>query len=255
MSASFYQNKNGINLAYVHSPAVDKSEGLPAVMFLGGFKSDMDGTKAIFLEEECKRRGQEYLRFDYSGHGTSDGVFTEGTIGSWLGDAVEMLNHIESLEIILVGSSMGGWIALRMLINTPDKFKGVVGIAAAPDFTKEIEAGMTSEQRDMMVKTGILEVPNEYSTEPYVFTQKFLDDGREQSILEPAEPYSINVPLILVQGKLDADVPWDKALQIEEAFDGSNVKVIFVEDGDHRLSHMQDLELIDQQICKISGLS
>lgn len=254
MSASFYKNKSGMNLAYVHSLAVDRSEGLPAVMFLGGFKSDMEGTKALFLEKECKRRGQEFLRFDYSGHGESDGVFTEGTIGSWLGDAVEMLEKMESPEVVLVGSSMGGWIALRMLVNNPDRFKGVVGIAAAPDFTKDIDAGMTPEQRDVLARTGILEVPNEYSTEPYVFTKEFLDDGRDQSILRPSEPYKINVPLVLVQGKLDADVPWKKALQIEEAFDGPDIKVLFVEDGDHRLSHMQDLELIDQQICKISGL-
>ena len=255
MSAFFYQNNSGMNLAYVHSPAADKSEGLPAVMFLGGFKSDMNGTKALFLERECKRRGQEFLRFDYSGHGESDGVFTEGTISSWLGDAVEMLEKIESPEVILVGSSMGGWIALRMLVNNSGRFKGVVGIAAAPDFTKDIDTEMTPEQRDVLARTGILEVPSEYSAEPYVFTKKFLDDGRDQSILQPSEPYKINVPLILVQGKLDADVPWKKALQIEEAFDGSDVEVIFVEGGDHRLSNIQDLELIDQQICKISGLS
>jgi len=253
MAISYYNSPSGTKLAYVHTLPLKEGERLPAVVFLGGFKSDMAGTKAIYLEEHCKGRGQEFLRFDYSGHGKSSGDFSKGTIGSWKQDAMDIISHVlKDRDIILVGSSMGGWIALRLLIENPSHICAVVGIAAAPDFTKDIENMMSKEDHEMMERLGRLEIPNDYSDEPYIFTRKLLEDGREQSLLD--ERHNIGAPLVLIQGKLDRDVPWKKAIIIKEYFIGSDTEIIFIEDGDHRLSREEDLKVIDAQVRKLSGL-
>ncbi|MCK5374042.1 MAG: alpha/beta hydrolase [Alphaproteobacteria bacterium] len=252
MSVSYHTNSRGIKLAYVHSRASGAGEILPAVVFLGGFKSDMCGSKALYLEERCRKLGQEYLRFDYSGHGQSEGNFVDGTIGGWLDDAREVITHtIQVPQVILVGSSMGGWLALRLLLDLPQEeiqIKGVIGVAAAPDFTKDIEKHITSEQHAELEENGQIEEPNEYGDDPYIFTRALLDDGRKQSLLDPAEPYKINAVLTLLQGKQDNAVHWKKALQIRDAFERSQVNVIFVDDGDHSLSRLEDLILLDKQI-------
>lgn len=251
MSVQYLYGSNHANLAYVHSPASGAGEAMPSVMFLGGFCSDMTGTKACYLEQRCIGRGQGYVRFDYSGHGESDGVFAEGTIGRWMADAMDILDQILSGPVILVGSSMGGWIALQLLLQRAERVAGVVGIASAPDFTKDIEVEMTSLQRQTLEREGSFEIESEYGYEPYVFTKDLIEDGRVQSVLDGLHP--IDVPLTLLQGKQDTSVPWKKALAIEKAFPGPATKVIFIEDGDHRLSHEKDLALIDREIVALSG--
>lgn len=247
LSVSFFSENRALRLAYVRVAPSRDGRALPAVLFLGGFKSDMMGTKAIYLEEQCTARGQEFVRFDYTGHGLSDGAFVDGTIGSWKRDAQDILDHVVmAREVILVGSSMGGWIALRLLIEHSARVKGVVGIAAAPDFTKDIEARMGQGDRDMVEKTGRLEVPNDYSDDPYIFTKNLLDDGREQSVLH--NEYIISCPLIIIQGKLDADVPWEKALEIKTCFKGPATDVRLIDDGDHRLSRDIDLKIINDVV-------
>ena len=253
MSVSYFSENRELRLAYVRVAPSAQGRALPAVLFLGGFKSDMMGTKAIYLEEQCAARGQEFVRFDYTGHGLSDGAFVDGTIGSWKKDAQDILDHVvKAREVILVGSSMGGWIALRLLIEYSARVTGVVGIAAAPDFTKDVEVRMGQAERDMVEEIGRLEVANDYSDEPYIFTKALLEDGRMQSVLH--EQYSISCPLTLIQGKLDADVPWEKALKIQKCFQGPNTHIEFVEDGDHRLSREQDLALINTHIIKLSDI-
>ena len=251
MTISYYSDDRDTRLAYVRLEATAEGDSLPAVMFLGGFKSDMAGTKAVFLEEQCRARGQEFVRFDYSGHGESDGAFADGTIGSWAQDALDVLDNIVKRDVVLVGSSMGGWISLLLLKERPERIKGVVGIAAAPDFTKDIEEKMTDSDWDMVHKIGRLEVPNDYSVEPYIFTKDLLDDGKENSLLD--KTHNIEAPLILLQGKLDDDVEWEKANRIVKSFPGPETQAIFIDDGDHRLSRDQDLKLIDQQVCRISA--
>ena len=256
MCASYYTNSHGVKLAYVHLKAEARGQGLPALVFLGGFKSDMSGTKALFLEERCRREGREFLRFDYTGHGESGGAFTDGTIGLWLEDAREMLVHVlEAQEVILVGSSMGGWLALRMLIDPlPEggpQISGVVGIAAAPDFTVDLEAQMGPEERALLDAQGYIEEPNDYSEEPYIFTGSLFEDGRRQSLLHPERPYKTGARLLLLQGKEDHSVYWEKALQIEKAFDAPQSRVVFIEDGDHSLSRPEDLALLDEQITQM----
>ncbi len=239
----------GNKLAYKYTPTKDTN--LPAIVFLGGFKSDMEGTKALYLEEECAKRGQEFLRFDYSGHGISGGEFVDGTIGSWLADTQTMLDKIvQSPKVILVGSSMGGWIALRLLLKNQARIKGMIGIAAAPDFTRDIRAQMTPEQHKQVEEQGRLEEPNDYSDEPYIFTKALLDDGEEQSLLH--ETYDNTIPIILIQGKLDADVPWKKAEKIKNCFGLSNVEITYIDDGDHRLSRDEDLKILGKHVGKLS---
>ncbi len=253
MSPSYYETPTGRRLAYVHTPHSSDGAGFPTVVFLGGFKSDMEGTKATHLEQLCADQGQEFLRFDYSGHGQSDGAFVDGTIGAWKQDAIDIMDHVlKGRRAIVIGSSMGGWIALRLLSEGREDIKGVIGIAAAPDFTKDIENKMSEAEKEMMNRLGRLEVPNDYSDEPYIFTQALLKDGAHQSVLD--QEHAISVPLVLIQGKLDADVPWEKALKIEEKFQGPDTKIIFIEDGDHSLSRPQDLNILSQELKKLSEI-
>lgn len=247
MSVQYLDTHRGHKLAYVH--ITGSSSELPTVLFLGGFKSDMEGTKALFLQELCASREQEFIRFDYSGHGKSDGEFADGTIGSWAKDALDIIDHIVKRDVILVGSSMGGWIALLVLLKRSELVKGVIGIAAAPDFTRDIELKMNPEERRMMDEYGRIEVPNEYSDEPYIFTKALLEDGETNSLL--LEARAIDVPLTLIQGKLDNSVEWKKAFKIEEMFQGSKTSIILVNDGDHSLSRDQDLDLLRKAMLAI----
>lgn len=250
MNPVYFTKSNGEKLAYHHTKATEVGAHLPAVMFLGGFKSDMMGTKALFLEAQAKQRGQEFVRFDYRGHGQSDGEFEEGTIGAWAEDAMDILDHIVTDDVILVGSSMGGWVSLLLLLNRTQRVLGMVGIAAAPDFTKDIEAELSSEQKDVIEKDGRLEVPNDYDDNPYVFTKALLDDGALNCVLNKEQ--TVSRPMTLLQGKQDADVPWQKALKIKDVFSACDVDVIFIDDGDHRLSRDQDLQLIDNAVQALS---
>ncbi len=250
MTISYFTSSSGLNLAYVHIRATQEGQHLPAVMFLGGFKSDMEGTKALYLEDKCRIRGQEFVRFDYSGHGESDGAFVDGTIGSWMRDAQAILDNLVERDCILVGSSMGGWISLLLLLECPERIKGVIGIAAAPDFTRDVENQMSKDQREMMETLGRLEIENDYSNEPYIFTKALIEDGRKNSLL--TDTYRIDVPIVLIQGKQDEDVSWEKANKIKECFKGPSTEVIFIDDGDHRLSREEDLVLIDRQVLKLS---
>lgn len=247
MSVQFIEREAGQKLAYVHVKA--SASSLPAVMFLGGFKSDMEGTKALFLQNLCEKGGREFVRFDYSGHGQSDGAFTDGTVGSWAEDALYVLDHVVKEDVILVGSSMGGWIALLLMLKRSERLKGVIGIAAAPDFTRDIESRMNHDERRMMEQQDRIEVPNEYSDEPYIFTRALLEDGEQNSLLD--RDHQIDVPMVLLQGKLDASVEWSKALEIERCFQGPNTRVIMIDDGDHSLSREQDLELLRQALDAI----
>lgn len=251
MSVQYLRNGKVERLAYVHTPAVD-GVALPAVMFLGGFKSDMCGSKALFLEEKCRARGQEFVRFDYTGHGESDGSFEDGCIGSWKNDARDIFDHVLNGDVILVGSSMGGWISFLLMKERASRIKAVIGIAAAPDFTKDIMAQCTELQILEMQNTGRIAVPNDYSDDPYIFTQNLINDGDQNALLHMA--HDTEVPMTLLQGKCDDSVHWEKVLRIKECFSKSNVDIIFIDDGDHRLSRDQDLSLLDTQVQKYSSI-
>ena len=249
-SLACLKRENAPDLAYVYVPASGAGKSLPTVMFCGGFKSDMEGTKALYLEEKCEERGQAFIRFDYRGHGQSDGEFVDGTIGLWKQDALDILNHIAPDRALLVGSSMGGWISLLLTDEHQDKIAGMVGIAAAPDFTKSFyNDKFTEALRKELTEKGFVSLPNDYSDEPYIITKALIDDGDDNLFMDKQHKFS--APVHLLQGMKDADVPWQTAHRIKNVIDG-HVEVTLVEDGDHRFSRPQDLDLLDNVVREIS---
>jgi pimeloyl-ACP methyl ester carboxylesterase len=213
----------------------------PGVVFLAGFKSDMTSTKALALEAFCRNRGQAFLRFDYTGHGQSSGDFKDGTIGEWSSDAVLALDSLCDGPQVLIGSSMGGWIMLLAAIARPEKVAGLVGTAAAPDFTEDLMRNKFSmEQIDQLENRGFVEIPNCYSEEPYIISKELLDEGRKHLLLRTKMP--IDCPVRLIHGDADQDVPWQTSLQIAKNLRSQNVEVLFVKRGNHRLSEPQDLD-------------
>ncbi len=220
----------------------------PGVVFLTGFKSDMTGSKALALEEFCQNRGQAFLRFDYTGHGQSSGAFEDGTIGEWADDAVLALDHLCQGPQVLVGSSMGGWIMLLAALARPERIAGLVGTAAAPDFTEALISNEFSpEQKQQMETQGFAEIPNCYDDEPYKITKALLDDGRNHLLLGGEIP--LDCPVRLIHGDKDQDVPWKTSLRIAENLRSTDVETLIVKNGDHRLSEPLDLD----RLCRTLG--
>lgn len=228
---------DGIELAW------SRTEGSgPTVVFLPGFRSDMTGEKARHLAAFCADRGHAMLRFDYSGHGASTGRFEDGTIGRWRDDALAVIDQLVTGKLVLVGSSMGGWIALLAALARPDRVAGLIGIAAAPDFTESLLwDALSFEERNTLMRLGALQVPSQYG-EPSPITRALIEDGRRHLLLGSA--IALACPVRLLQGQCDPDVPWELALRIAEQLSAEDVQVLLVKDGDHRLSRQQDLALL-----------
>jgi pimeloyl-ACP methyl ester carboxylesterase len=218
----------------------------PSVIWLGGFASDMRGTKAEALDDWAVRRGRAYVRFDYTGHGESSGRFEEGTISRWLAEALAVVERFASGRPILVGSSMGGWLALlatRALIqSSSDRAPaGLVLIAPAVDFTERLMWDVFPESvRDEIRDRGVFHQPSPYGSEPYPVTRALIEDGRRHLLL--GAPIEARCPVHILQGMQDADVPWRHALGLVECLPGDCVSLTLVKDGDHRLSRPTDLE-------------
>jgi pimeloyl-ACP methyl ester carboxylesterase len=216
----------------------------PGVVFLGGFRSDMGGTKALALQDWATRQGRAFLRFDYSGHGASSGEFLDGCIGDWAADAVAVVDALTTGPQVLVGSSMGGWIALLVARARPDRVAGLVGIAAAPDFTEDsMWAGFSDAQRAEMAATGRVALASEYSDDPYVITQRLIEDGRRHLVLR--NPLDLPFPVRLLQGTADADVPTAVALRLLEHASGPDIRLTLVKGADHRFSTPDCLAMIE----------
>ncbi|MEH6404880.1 MAG: alpha/beta hydrolase [Sneathiella sp.] len=228
------ERPDGHSIAYHHIPG-----DAPGVIFCSGFMSDMEGTKAVALEQALYDLGRSYTRFDYLGHGQSTGLFKDGTISRWTDDALAILDECTAGPQVVVGSSMGGWIGMRMALLRPDRVKGFVGIAAAPDFTTRMEADMPEEALKLLESQGYWEQPSEYSDEPYIITKKLIEDGRRNFVLGGV--IDINCPVHLLQGMKDDSVPWQTALTIQEQVATEDVVVSLVKGGDHRLSEPEDL--------------
>ena len=223
-------------------------------MFLGGFRSDMSGTKAVWLEAWARARGRAYLRFDYRGHGQSSGDFLDGCIGDWADDAFEAVSRLTEGPQILVGSSMGGWISLLLARRMPERVAGLVGIAAAPDFTEDgIWAGFSAVERDRLVREGRVEQPSEYSPEPYVITRRLIEDGRRNLVLRA--PLALPFPVRLLQGTADADVPVSVALRLLEHMDCADARLTLVKGADHRFSGPRELALIGKALHGVTQTS
>jgi pimeloyl-ACP methyl ester carboxylesterase len=237
---------DGVELAWTR---LDGSSA--TVVFLPGFRSDMTGDKATALAAFCAGRGQAMLRFDYSGHGASGGRFEDGTIGRWTDDALAAIDRLTTGQVVLVGSSMGGWIALLAALARADRVAALLGIAAAPDFTEALMwEAMTFDERATLMREGVLRVPSQYG-EPYPITRALIEDGRTRLLLNG--PIALDCPVRLLHGQCDPDVPWEMTLRIAERITGEDVQVALVKDGDHRLSRPQDLALLCRTLAALLG--
>lgn len=233
--------------------AYDRTEGRgPGVVFLGGFKSDKEGTKALALEAWARAEGRAFLRFDYSGHGSSSGNFLDGAIGDWFEDARAAILTLTEGPQVLVGSSMGGWIALLVARAHPAKVAGLVTIAAAPDFTEDsMWAGFDEAQRRDLAESGRVELPSDYSDAPYVITRRLIEDGRKHLVLRTA--LDLPFPVRFLQGTADADVPVSVALRLMDHATGPDVRLTLVKGADHRFSTPDCLRLIETTVRKVIG--
>ena len=223
----------------------------PGVMFCGGFMSDMTGTKATALEAHCRRKGRAFVRFDYSGHGASGGAFRDGTIGGWRDDALAVLDRVASGPQVLVGSSMGGWIVLLLALARPERVAGLVGVAAAPDFTEDlIWSTLDDRARQTLAETGEIVMPCDYGEDPYPITMGLIEEGRDHLLL--GAPIALRCPIHLLQGMRDEDVPWRTALRIAEQVESDSVTAELIKDGDHRLSRDEDLDRLAAAVERVA---
>ena len=244
--------KPGVDIAY--HKIEPKNDAMPSVVFLGGFMSDMEGSKATFLQEKCAERGQGFVRFDYTGHGSSSGYFTEGTIGSWCEDAAAVLTSLTEGPQILIGSSMGGWVSLMLALKYPERVAGLIGIAAAPDFTQEMyEELLDDAQKHQLEEEGLIYIPSDYG-EPYPITEHLIEEAKNHLLLDQ-DMIAIDCPVRLLHGRADAVVPWQKSVRIQNLLRSEDVDVHFVEEGDHSLSCEAGLRLLDETVHRMSEMT
>jgi pimeloyl-ACP methyl ester carboxylesterase len=224
----------------------------PGVVFLGGFHSDMTGTKAVFLEDYCRRRGRAYLRFDYFGHGGSSGDAADGTIGRWVGDAIAVLDASTRGPQILVGSSMGGWIMLMAALSRRERVHALVGIGAAPDFTEDLLwPRLDVAQREALAAEGSTTLSSEYDPAGYRITRTLFAEGRRHLVLRGS--LAVDCPVRLLHGMRDEAVPWRTSLRLAECLESRDVALTLVKDGDHRLSSVQDLARLAATLDELLG--
>ena len=231
-------NLEGDSLAYVFQSGIS-----PCVVFLGGYRSDMTGTKAEYLADWCRREGRSMLRLDYSGHGSSEGCFEAGTISKWTRDALVVIHAVTTDPLILVGSSMGGWIMLKVALALGQRVKAMIGISAAPDFTRRLfRHELSPDQREALDRDGRIVLESEYDSDGYPLTRAFIEDGEENLVLD--QSIEVDCPVRLVHGMQDQVVPWETTTRLSQALAGSDVQVRLIKDGDHRLSDPGQLELL-----------
>jgi pimeloyl-ACP methyl ester carboxylesterase len=231
---SYYEIGEGIRLAYRH-----RAGRGPTLIFLPGYASDMDGGKASALDAWAAQEGRSMLRFDYAGCGLSAGDFAAQTLLGWRGDVLAMIDEKVDGPVVLAGSSMGGWLMLLAALARPERVAGLVGVAAAPDFTSW---GYSEDEKLTILRDGRLERPNPYGEAPYVTTRAFWESGESLRLLHA--PIAIDCPVRLLHGQADADVPWQWSLELQSKLRSADVQLTLVKDGDHRLSRESDLALL-----------
>ena len=240
--SDFLESESGRRLAHRH-----RAGRGPALIFLPGYASDMEGGKATALDAWAEAQGRAMLRFDYAGCGASPGAFEQQTLESWRDDALAAVDSVDG-PVILVGSSMGGWIMLLAALARPGRVAGLVGIAAAPDFTSW---GYTDAQKQTIRDQGRLEEPSPYDDQPTVTTRAFWESGERQKLLGGSIP--IRCPVRLLHGVADSDVPWRISLSLMERLESEDVRITLVKGGDHRLSREGDIALllrtVEELVC------
>lgn len=223
----------------------------PILIWCGGLKSDMEGGKATHLHEWAIENGRGYIRFDYFGHGASTGRFRDGTISRWARDVVQVIDDLAGGDVILIGSSMGGWSSLLAMKERPDLVKAMILIAPAPDFTEKLMwANFSKQERETVISDGILYVPSDYD-EPYEYSRDLIEDGREQQILDA--PINFDGPVKILQGAKDDVVPWQYSHQLVDVMTSEDMTYTLVKNGDHSLSCKQGLQILTQAVIEICG--
>lgn len=217
----------------------------PTLVFLPGYMSDMEGGKATALDQWAEREGRAMLRFDYAGCGASEGEFEAQSLARWRDDALTMIDSVEG-PVVLAGSSMGGWLMLLAALARPERVAGLVGIAAAPDFTSW---GFTEDQKRTIRQEGRLAGPSPYGDQPYVTTRTFWESGEALKLL--GGEIAIDCPVRLLHGAADPDVPWRISLRILEGLRSADVQLHLVKDGDHRLSREEDIALLIRNVAAL----
>lgn len=247
---TYLETSAGRRIAYHKLNGQGDNAALPGIVFLGGFRSEMSGTKAMWLEEHARARGRTYLRFDYSGHGRSSGEFEDGCIGDWVDDAAEVMEHLTGGPQVLVGSSMGGWIALLLAQRFPARTAALVGIAAAPDFTERMWAGFSDAERSALLCNGRIERPSAYSDEPYPITRRLIEEGRTHLLLRA--PLALSCPVRLLHGTADPDVDPAVSLRLLDHLDAPDARLTLVKGAEHRFSTPRELALIGGTLDELS---
>jgi pimeloyl-ACP methyl ester carboxylesterase len=242
--AAYLAQDGGARIAYL------KRDGAaPGVVWLGGFRSEMTATKATALDAWAEQKGRALVRFDYFGHGASSGDFRDGTVSRWRGDALEVLDRLTEGRQILVGSSMGAWLALLVALARPDRVAALLLIAPATDFTQELLwTSFSVVARREIVEKGEWLRPSAYEPDPYPITRTLIEDGRKHLLL--GAPIALSCPVRVIQGMQDPDVPWQHALRLVDRL-GTDTRITLVKNGDHRLSMPQELELIEQTLSAL----
>jgi len=242
---SFLERADGARIAYRFTAG-----RAPTVVFLAGYASDMTGGKATHLEACCRTRGNAFLRFDYQGHGASSGRFEDGTIGAWAEDARGAIEAVTEGPLVLVGSSMGGWILLLVALSMARRMRGLVGIAAAPDFTEDlIWETLDADARARLRGEGVLNLASEYDQEPYPVTLALVEEARERLLLRA--PIALHCPVRLLHGLEDSDVPWATALRLAERLASTDVRVTLLKGAGHRLSEPPELDLLAATVAEL----
>lgn len=243
---SYFDPGDGRRIAYRLRERPADSDG-PTVVFLPGYASDMEGSKAEAIDMFCAAAGLGCLRFDYSGTGSSGGDFADGTLDRWLEESLAAIDQLTAGNVMVVGSSMGGWLALHAALKRPDRVKGVVGIASAPNFT---DWGYTAEEKDVIWNQGKLEKPNPYGPEPSVTHRAFWKSGETMRLLY--SPIMIECPVRLVHGDKDEDVPIGVAFKTLEDIHSGDVQLKIIKWGKHRLSEPHEIEVIVREIMELA---
>lgn len=227
-------------LAYRYMPPLKNA---PTVVYLYGFRSDMGGEKILFLKALCQKEGFGFLTFDYSGHGVSSGQFEEGTISQWLDDSLAIIDHLTQARVLLIGSSMGGWLAHLVALQRPHLITGLLGIACAPDFTEDlIWKKFTQTQKREITSQGWTTISTEYNQNGWVITKKLIEDGRKHLLLGKA--IDLSLPIRLVHGLQDASVPASYSHQLLERVSSTDVTLTLIKSGNHRLGRPEDKQII-----------
>lgn len=261
---SYHLTAQGRRLAYHHQAALTPDDsvaaaveeaapglgGAPGIVFIHGFRSDMNGTKALDLEQRARRTGRAMLRFDLSGHGQSGGDVADWGVADWLEDATDIIDALAPGPQVLVGSSLGGWLALLLARARPGRFAGLVTIAAAPDFTKRMEAGFSGADRAALAGQGYITRPSDYAEGDYIFSRRLFEQGAQHRVLGDV-PLHLPMPTRFLQGTADEAVPTDDALALLGKAEGPDIRLVLVKDGDHRFSSPAQLDLIWLSVVEV----